>query len=97
VSEVYEAIVATCAQTRRDWHRREKTRGVRNRKKEYQESLQPEEGRPGDSRTGRGKTRGVWNRKREDKEGLEPEEGRLGESGTGREKTRRVWNQKGEN
>jgi hypothetical protein len=53
-------------------------------KKEDQESLEPEEGRPGslepeegrsrESGTGREKIRGVWNRKRGDQGSLEPEE-----------------------
>jgi hypothetical protein len=49
----------------------EGSRGVCNRKREKQGSLEPEEGRTGEYATGRGKNRKVWNRKREDRGSVE--------------------------
>jgi hypothetical protein len=62
-------------------------RGVWNRKREDQGSLEPEEGGPGESGNGRGKNKRVWNRKREEQGSLKPEEGRQAKCGTEREST----------
>jgi hypothetical protein len=62
-------------------------RGVWNRKREDQGSLELEEAEPGESGNGRGKNRGIWNRKREEQESVELEEGRQGKCGTERDST----------
>jgi hypothetical protein len=54
---------------------RRKNRGVWNRKREEEGSMEPVEGRIGVYGTGRRMNSGLWNRKREEEGSMEPVEG----------------------